>query len=372
MILLLFWGACFAFVLWEILFEKVWHRGLTADLFFEQDHAYEGDQAKIVEVIENAKRMPLPVLEASFQIPRELQFSDMENTTVSDSAYKLDIFSALGNQRIKRHLTFNCTKRGCYHVSQVELCVRSLFYRYRYQVEQSVDSTFYVYAKRTNVSHLVSFCEKLMAEQQCAKYLYEDPFAFSSIREYEITDPMKQINWKASAKTGNLMVNTYDSTKSEQMMIYLDLEDGGIIKQEREWEESIRIAASVARKLLQKGAKVGIAVNIVPGEADVSQKKEFLFLPPEFGERQLIKIEQMLARRMPEEEICSFDQILQEKTADASVLFISKNVNRSQSAIEQALPKEQEGIWVIPAEEEITLPSTRRNLHVYRKEVARC
>lgn len=38
--------------------------------------------------------------------------------------------------------------------------------------------------------------------------MVEDPFAFAGMREYDGTDPMNRINWKASARSGNLMVKS--------------------------------------------------------------------------------------------------------------------------------------------------------------------
>ena len=55
--------------------------------------------------------------------------------------------------------------------------------------------------------------------------MYPDPFEFSGIRDYQRTDPMKHINWKASASAGRLMVNQHDSTTSAEVTVFLDVED---------------------------------------------------------------------------------------------------------------------------------------------------
>ena len=104
-------------------------------------------------------------------------------------------------------------------------------------------------------------CERMLGTLQCAKRLYEDPFAFRTIRDYTTDDPMKAINWKASAKTGTLMVNTFDSALSQKAMLFLDVEDSGILKYQDLVEESISIAASLARRLLRRGIEVGFCFN---------------------------------------------------------------------------------------------------------------
>ena len=74
-------------------------------------------------------------------------------------------------------------------------------------------------------------------------------------------DPMKSINWKASARTGALMVNTFDSVRSQKAMIFLDVEDRGILRYEDLVEESIALAATLMRRLLRQHIEVGFVYN---------------------------------------------------------------------------------------------------------------
>ena len=67
----------------------------------------------------------------------------------------------------------------------------------------------------------MTVCERMLGIMQCSRHLYEDPFTFRGIREYTTSDPMKTINWKASARTGGLMVNTFDSVMTQKVMLYL-------------------------------------------------------------------------------------------------------------------------------------------------------
>lgn len=223
--------------IWYMWYEKQWIKHLQSSLWFVEQYVYAGGQAHIIEQIENHKRMPVPVLEIAFRINKGVHFTKMENAVISDYLYKRDIFSLLGNQRIKREITIECPKRGYYPVDCLELRSFSLFYGKKYASEQKVHAALCVYAGRIDISDIMIECERLMGTVQCAKRLYEDPFAFHAIREYTSTDPMRSINWKASAKTGEMMVNTYDSTLTQKVMIYLDVEDRGIYKQDYLIEE---------------------------------------------------------------------------------------------------------------------------------------
>ncbi len=353
-------------VLWDFCFSRLWYRRVNVFLDFKQDYVYAGEKVQMTERIENRKRMPLPVLEVAFHIRKELIFSDFENTNVSDFTYKRDVFAMLGNQRITRTLTLDCTKRGYYRIDRSDLTTFSLLFRRRYSREYAADAELYVYAARTDVSEIMVVCERMMGNVQCARLLCEDPFAHASIREYTITDPMKTINWKASAKTGNLMVNTFESTRMEKVMIYADMEDSGILKYEGLIEETISVAASLASRMLRLGMEVGIRLNAKP------EGRETVYLKPAGGRRQLAEIERMLARRRAGEPTTAFASILAEPEEEAVIVLISKNVQENQDAIGERIGKERQAVWVVPfpRAEECQARGTD-NIRIIRREVER-
>ncbi|WP_455714502.1 DUF58 domain-containing protein [Anaerosporobacter sp.] len=350
---------------WKVYFKKNWDKNIVVYMNFLQNYVYEGEQTQLIEKIENRKRIPIPVLEVYFRLRRELSFRDMENIQISDFTYRRDIFSMLGNQRITRRLTIDCMKRGYYEISKMNYKAYSLLYRDMYIREKPVNTNIYVYAKRTDVSNILLASAKIMGTLQCARQIYDDPFAFNSIREYTITDPLKTINWKSSAKTGNLMVNTFESTITESIMIYLDVEDIGIYQYDPLIEEGICVAATLTDKLINKGMEVGLCVNMKEKE-----KKETIRIEPEGGTNQLHKIERVLSLLSAEEEVVSFEEILNNPPKDAIVIVISKNVSKYQQMLESFVGKEKQGIWVVPfSKEEVCKADTPGNLHVVKREV---
>lgn len=372
MISLFFLGFLLLALLWNQYYTKHWHKNLMITLNFLQEFVYAGDQAEMTEQIENRKRLVLPVLEVAFHVDKKLAFHDCENTSVSDFTYKRDIFALLGNQRVTRKLTLNCTHRGYYRIDKSFLTAFSMLHRRRFSMEFPADTELYVYAARTNVSNILVTCERLMGSVQCAKRLFEDPFAYASIREYTVTDPMKTINWKASARTGELMVNTFESTHMEKVMIFLDVEDSGILKYEYLTEDSISVAASLAQKMIAKGMEVGLCTNIVsdqnssksiPASTDKKLSTDmainrnlytqdtFTYLPPVSGRKQLSDIERLLAGHRTDAKTAPLPDILggfTGQTEDATLIFISKNAVQNQPAIETFVDKDKQAVWIVP------------------------
>ena len=156
---------------------------------FQKEPSLEGRDAMLTETIYNRKWLFLPVLQVGFQMHRNLWFADGENTSVSDQCYKRDIFSVGGYQKITRTIPFHCSKRGYYELSQVELVTRSpLMNKKFYKTLESPDH-FYVYPRMVDDTKLEIPFQKIMGSVLSQKNLYEDPFEFRGIREYQLQIP---------------------------------------------------------------------------------------------------------------------------------------------------------------------------------------
>ena len=377
MIIILLLGILAVSALWEICYKHRWSKEITVKLWFETDAVYAGQQTRLYEVIENRKAMPVPVLEVGFHTRKELVFVDVDNTNVSDYCYKRDVFSVLGRQKITRELPVRCTKRGKYIASDADIMTHTLLFRRRYSKGIGTEAVLYVYPKMTQVSEIMTVCESMLGTLQCAKRLYEDPFAFRSIRDYTMDDPMKSINWKASARTGALMVNTFDSVRSQKAMIFLDVEDRGILRYEDLVEESIALAATLMRRLLRQHIEVGFVYN---GDS----RQVFL---PENNKRNLIIFERMLAEYDKDQDTESFARLLQRLFADdfakkplspdTLCLFITKNLNEPLFEQIRASAGEHQTLIVAPvyrgekAAWNSAAVKSRENIQILVKEVGR-
>ena len=155
--------------LWKTLYQHWWRRGLEARLYFPEKTAYAGTQAELTEVLSNYKKLPLAEVELGFRVPKGILFQDAENIIVSDFVYKRDIFSLRGMEAVTRRYRMNCEKRGRYPISQVTLRTWSFFHLSRYGTESDGTDELTVYAKRTDVSHILSFCDTISGIQESTK-----------------------------------------------------------------------------------------------------------------------------------------------------------------------------------------------------------
>ena len=331
-------------ILWERLTRRSLHTAVSLELSFSNAETTAGETIRFKEVVENRSRLPVPAAEIGFRVERGLLFEDAENITESDYLYKRDIFSLLGRERITRKYRLQCLKRGHYTISQASIRIRTLPSHNQYIRQVDVSDSLYVYPRRVDVRDILLRLEMILGLRESAHRVYEDPFAFASIREYTIRDPMKTINWKATARSGQLMVNTYSSVTSEQLVIYLDVEDSHIVKEQDLVEEGISCAATLTSSLLGRGLETRLVVGVRDGfrapvvfgsgrgsalRASIEQ-----FLTRDFLAMETVSIEEMLEAEPPRGCI---PVILSKNATQETVRSISKYCGSDQGALLVAL-----------------------------------
>ena len=332
------------------LYGRLWNKNLDVLLSFSQPAVYAGRTISFTEKIENRKRLPLPVVEVAFWIQKGVLFVDTENIQVSDQVYKRDLFTILGMESVLRKYQLDCRKRGYYTISLCTLRTWNLFFSRIRRQELPLTDALYVYAARTDVSDILRPLQSLLGEQISRKRYLEDPFAFASIREYTPQDPMKTINWKATARTGGMMVNTYSSVENEKVMIYLDVEDPFAVRQEALTEESISVAASLLSVLEAKGLDVGLTVNVCSQEDDaVEKEKRPVVFEPGSGREFVNRIERFLTRDFTQQKTLPFSAFPAPADDNRICVFISQN--RSENMVHELIRRvgsRRAGIWVLP------------------------
>ena len=240
---------------------KHWDRGLSVSLSFS-DVCVETDQSSVLkEVVENAKFLPLPIFHVKFSTSRHFLFDDRENSAVTDSFHRNDAFSIMGNQRITRSLTFRADKRGYYTIANINILTKDFFMTRTFAKTMDSNSWIYVLPKKLSLPSERAALSTLYGEILVRRSLMEDPYSFRGLREYASGDSMKNINWKASARADELMVNLYEHAAMLKVMILLNLEVNTMLREDYMEELAISAASTLAGDLLAQGVPVGLVSN---------------------------------------------------------------------------------------------------------------
>ncbi|MDE5598162.1 MAG: DUF58 domain-containing protein, partial [Lachnospiraceae bacterium] len=336
---------------------------------------FEGEKGKLLEIIENGKRLPLPMLKVKFQTDRNLQFTDTQNSKVTDLYYRNDIFQVKGRERITRKLEFIATKRGYYRINNIDLVAADLFLSAEMVESRHTDQYFYVYPAPFVSDEFRQSLQQLNGEILTKRHFMEDPFEYRGIREYQPYDDMRSINWKASAKTGDLKVNQKNYTSLQTIRIFFNIEDNGILKKDEAVEASFRIVAGFAAFFINQGIRVACYGN----GRDV-MTSEPLQLEAGAGAGQLQQIYRSLARIDTAKEPADFTEVfagrlLEEDNSTITVLVSPNAYSDFTELITGYQKSEREYIWFYPTiESEMPeIPQALRShlkiLHIKSKEM---
>jgi hypothetical protein len=113
--------------------------------------------------------------------------------------------------------------------------------------------------------------------------LYEDMTRCRSLRDYHAGDEPRRINWKASARSGGLVVNEYESTVSYPLMVFLNADPCAYPLKKRELylERAIEAAAALCLMVSRERQDLGI-ILYTPGSPAGRAAGELLISPSAF------------------------------------------------------------------------------------------
>ncbi|MCM1272343.1 MAG: DUF58 domain-containing protein [Clostridium sp.] len=257
------------------LYRKTWDKGLKINADFDAAYMEVGERAALTLVVNNAKKLPLPVLHVKFSAPRYFIFDDTDNSSVTDLYYRNDAFSVMGGQKITRTLGFSAAKRGYYEISGINIIAKNFFMTQTYAKTLHTGTSIYVFPRKHKDVPFVNMANEILGDLEVRHRLIEDPYTFRGIREYGPRDGMNRINWNASAKTGKLMVNLYNQTSEQKLKLLLNLDTNIMIKSDYIRELCIEITSSLAYEMTGKGMSVMVASNGEDGNGVPMGKIEF-------------------------------------------------------------------------------------------------
>ncbi|MCM1191875.1 MAG: DUF58 domain-containing protein [Butyrivibrio sp.] len=313
------------FLLQKAVYRRLWNKNLTVDIRFVREHIFEGEESALQEIIRNEKKLPLPMLKVKFRTDRRLLFGDsVEGARTTDQFYRNDMFRVGGGEKITRTLKFTGGRRGFYEIDGADLVASDIFLTDQMVAEAPLHGEIYVYPRPYDSPEMRQSLTWLNGEVLSRRYLLEDPFEYRGIREYQVFDDMRSINWKATARTGGLKVNQKNYTALKSVRIFLNVEDTGIMKKDECVEASLRLAAGLSAFFLKQGIQTACYGNGV----DI-KTHEPLVIGAKAGDGQFDAICRGLARLDTEQPVADFAGCFEERlfseAAGTVTCFVAPN-----------------------------------------------
>ena len=253
-----------------VLVEIVYYRkhaldNLRLKVDFSKNVADCGEDIELIEVVENKKRLPLPFIILKFATPLELKFYDTLKTPTSDFTYREDMLTMKPFSKHTRRIKVKCSKRGYYVFPRVGITTSDMFLFERFTKDFDNAASLMVLPKVLKTSITEMLMSVTLSELQCRRTIVTDPFSLAGIREYGPNDPMKSINWKASARVGELMVNQNASTCAQKVHIFVNLEAYNLKGNTQLLESAISLAYTYLLEL----AKLNIPASLITNGRDI-------------------------------------------------------------------------------------------------------
>lgn len=322
-------SACILIGLLSLVYGRWALSGLTYTRYFSRNSAFEGDTVEMVEVITNAKWLPLPWLRLESSIQTGLSFGNQTNLDISSGdIYQnhISLFYLRPYRRIKRHHQVVCSCRGLFHLESATLTTGDPLGLSADAKTFPLDLELLVYPQILPLQELPLPNHSWIGDLAVRRWIVEDPFLTSGIREYRHGDTMGSINWKATARTGALQVHKRDYTADHHLMICLNLEDSDTmwrnINDPERIELGIRYAATVAAQALRSGVETGLICNghLLDGP------RESIRIEPSSAADQLELILTTLARLVLDRTVSMstlLESVVNEAPVDTDYLLIS-------------------------------------------------
>ena len=335
-------------------FELFYYRKHALDsvdlnVHFSQNVANFGEVIEVVEIAQNNKKLPLPFLLLKFEAPLVLEFKDMTNTSVSDLLYREDMLTMRPFSRHTRKIKARCSKRGFYSIARVNISTSDLFLLEKMTKDYPTEDSITILPERIDASELKPLLSITFSDILQRRTLLTDPFSFAGIREYQPWDPMRSINWTATAKTGDFMVNQNASTSTRQVSIFVNLEVYNTKGSTSLLEKSISLAFSYMCELVNAGIPTAIYTNGKDIQTQTPVVSEM-----DADKSTLLRRAVELARIDLDQEVLPFPTLLEEyaftMNRDDYIVIISPKYDGSFRPSILSLTKTHPSLlWVMPA-----------------------
>ena len=177
-------------------------------------------------------------------------------------------------------LTLDCKRWGAFALGPVLVRVRDRLGFHTWETQIGVRQPLRVYPSIETLRTMLAPLETQVFIGNQVSRARGDGIEFADIREWEPGDRRRRINWRASARRGELWVNEQHPERNTDVVLFLDtftdVRTGG----RGTLDLTIRAAASLAHRYLQRKDRVGV----------VSFGGFLSWLMPASGTRQLYRI----------------------------------------------------------------------------------
>jgi len=218
-------------------------------VYVELDRERVLEDDEITLEVELDARDSVARLELLVEVPRGLELVSGRNPV----ALRLEV----GEERVL-DLRFRCARWGAYRLGDVHLRARDAAGLLAW--EQTLDraETLRVYPRPEQLRELVAPRETQLFTGNRVSRQKGEGLEFADLRPFAPGDRIRRINWRASARRGDLWVNEFHAERNADVIIFLDSFADARRGGTGTLDQAIRAAASLSERYLVGKDRVGL------------------------------------------------------------------------------------------------------------------
>jgi uncharacterized protein (DUF58 family) len=299
---------------------------------FDRDSVFLGEEALVIEKIENLKLLPVPLLVVESAVADGIEFASQKNLVIRHGFYHQSSFFLPPFMRIRRKHKVRFLKRGCFYLTEAALNCCTWYGLLTSTKIVKFSTRIVVYPKLVSLEPIPMPSRTWSGDVTVTRWIVDDPFMIAGSRPYRPGDPLNRINWKATARTGSLHSHNTEFTASPKLMISLSFdineEMWDRVTEPERIEKAISFAASTAIQMIGRGIETGLLCNgkIVDGD----KSSPFIYIEPLGGQNHLRLILENLAMLTMVRSFSIYSlmqRFIDQKDFDVSMLVITPYTN---------------------------------------------
>ncbi|MEW8955972.1 DUF58 domain-containing protein [Clostridium sp.] len=179
----------------------------------------------------------------------------------------------------KKEIEYNLTflQRGVYDIGDFHITLKGIFSIVEITFTMKKEESIFVYPRIYEIGEGLNF-ENILVEGIVNKNsLKEDLYSIKDLRQYVIGDRLKDINWKVTAKGGELYVKTFDNTLGEDVDLFINMNKGNYSLDSNGGleEKLIDFSLSLIKIIIEEDLEVTLRLNNKEGYRDIINRGTF-------------------------------------------------------------------------------------------------
>lgn len=264
-----------------------------------ESRVFIGERLPLEVELSNAKALPLPWFEWRLSLSEELP---VEKEHLASSAvpgmkwlYRRGALGWYHKQSWK--FTILPDRRGYHQVGPGSIKSADLLGALPRTIEDLQRDSIVVFPEVFTLEELGLPSDRPFGERRGGNRVFEDPLRIAGMREYRPGDPLRRIDWKATARSGDLRSRVYEPSATQQLYLLVNIDTmthvwEGYLRDEL--ERIVSVAASIVVWAAGARYSVGLLANGAFPDADRPMR-----MPPSRSRDQVSRLLEALAVIQP-------------------------------------------------------------------------